>query len=78
MARLQFINDTAGGDANSSPVLLSPSHQAFRELADVVASVNEGLAQLNCLREVVVHGTVGFSGIYVHDTIGVSSLNSPV
>ena len=71
----QLANDTTCRYSNAASVLPRPNDQPLGELADVVSSLQQGLAQLHGLREVVVHEPVRLTRVDVQNPVGILPLD---
>ena len=74
---LQLPDDPVREDAHPAAVLTSPGHQAVGKAADVVASLQKGLAEVHDLCEVVVHRTDSLLRIDVGHALIIASIDLP-
>ena len=57
--------------ADAAAVLAGPAHQAVGEILGIIAAGQQGLAEVDCLGQVVVHWPLGLAGVDLGEAVGV-------
>ena len=78
MTDLQLLDDPACQDAHAAAILSRPGNQPPGKAADIVASLQQRLAEVHRLRQVVVHWTDRLPRVDVGHTIVVTPVDLAV